>query len=215
MHTVAPVHEAPKPPCLDLVAAGYDYERAADETWEALLSADAFTEGNFTLASGEDATLKVDAEKLYEHPRQLDVVIGHFATFPCVQSADVLLYVPNGMHDFVQRVGRELNKSVAYTRRRPNSTSRYDFEFSSAFDKELATAAEKLVIGEDVVSTLGSVAAIRSLLLPTAAVHSLAILRRGEVAPEYRKGLIDHYLVSKLIPKDKDEFNRQRAAGLL
>ncbi len=77
---------------------------------------------------------------------------------------------------------------------------------NSDTDKELATSAQLPVIGEDVVTTLGSVAAMRALLKPSQNVHSLAMLLRGTVIPKYQTGLVDHYLVKRKIPNDKDEF---------
>ena len=134
--------------------SNFDEEKAATETWEAMLRAGVFIEGNFTFASGLHATLKADTEKLYEHPKELAVVMGHFAIFPHVQNADVLLYVPDGMRQFVTQLGKELQK-------------------------------------------------------PEQPVHSLAMLLRGSVKPEYRTALEDHYLLTREIPTDKDEFKRR------
>lgn len=108
-----------------------------------------FVEGDFVFASRTHATLKADAERLYDHPRQLAVVVGHFAAYPCVQEADALLYVPDGM---------------------------------------------------------------RKLLPPERMVHSLAMLLRGTVNPQYQAGLVDHYLLERKMPTDKHEFRRRLAS---
>ena len=110
-----------QPSCKNLAAPNFNVQKAAEETWQALLSADVFIEGDFTFASGMQATLKADAEQLYHHPKQLAVVLGHFAAFPCVQDADVLLYVPDGWREFTTRLGHELAKPVAHTMRKPHS----------------------------------------------------------------------------------------------
>ena len=175
--------------------SNFDEEKAATETWEAMLRAGVFIEGNFTFASGLHATLKADTEKLYEHPKELAVVMGHFAIFPHVQNADVLLYVPDGMRQFVTQ--------------RSGAVSKYDFIFETPEDQKLARSAETPLIGEDIVTTLGSVAALRRLLPPEQSVHSLAMLLRGSVKPEYRTALEDHYLLTREIPTDKDEFKRR------
>lgn len=198
-----------QPRCTDLESAGFNYKRVAEETWEALLSAGVFIEGDFTFASGLQATLKADAEKLYTHPKQLAIILGHFASYPCVQDADVLLYVPDGMREFITLLGDELDKPVANAIRTPGAKTKYDFRFTSEEDQELALSASAPVIGEDIVTTLGSVAALRSLLWPEQAVHSLSILLRGSVDPAYRAGLTDHYLLTREIPTDKDEFKRR------
>ena len=195
--------------CANLEAAGFDAQRAAAGTWEALLRAGVFVEGNYTFASGQQATLKADAERLYARPKELAVILGRFATFPCIQDADVLLYVPDGMKQFMSTLGQELGKPVIAAARKPGAASKYDFVFQSAGDEYLAHAAEAPVIGEDVVTTLGSVAAMRRLLRPEQSVHSLAILLRGAVNPAYQAGLTDHYLLTREIPTDSDEFKRR------
>jgi hypothetical protein len=141
----------------------------------------------------------------------LQTVLGHFAMFPCIANADVLLYVPNGMRQFITILGQELSIPVAHTRRKPGATTKYDFMFSSKQDKDLALAAKRPRIGEDVITTLGSVAGLRSLLGSEQDVHSLGILLRGEVRPEYQRGLSDHYLLKKFIPTDAREFDRRLA----
>jgi orotate phosphoribosyltransferase len=199
-----------EPRCINPEQVEFDTQRAAEDTWEALLSAGVFIEGEFTFASGQQATLKADAEKLYTQPKQLAVVMGYFATYPCVQDADVLLYVPDGMRKFVTMLGSELDKPVVGTSRKPGA-SKYDFVFASEADQELAQGAKAPVIGEDIVTTLGSVAGMRKLLKPDQPVHSLAILLRDTVNPVYQKGLVDHYLLTKEIPTSKDEFRRMLA----
>lgn len=202
-----------QPRCANLERVGFDAQRAAEETWEALLGADVFIEGNFTFASGMSATLKVDAERLYARPSRLSVVMGHFAAYPCVQDADALLYVPDGMRRFMKLLGGELGKPVAEATRKPGAISKYDFMFRTPEDAEIARAAQAPVIGEDVVTTLGSVAGLRKLLRPEQAVHSLAMLLRGRVTPAYRAGLVDHYLLEQEIPTDKDAFRRMLEKG--
>lgn len=195
--------------------AEFDAKKAGEETWEALLSAGVFIEGDFTFASGAHATLKADAERLYSRPKELATIMGHFATHPSIQDADVLLYVPDGMRQFMTLLGNELDKPVAETIRKPGATSKYDFMFASPEDKELAHAAQEAVIGEDIVSTLGSVAGIRKLLKPEQTVSSLAILLRGTVNPAHQEGLTDHYLLVREIPTDKDIFKRSLEENLL
>jgi len=196
------------PSCNDLRAAGFDEQRAAEEVWEAMLSAGVFVAGEFVFASGVEATLKADAENLYKHPRQLEVVLGQYATFPCIKEADVLLYVPDGSRQFMNMLGEGLGVPVAQAIRTPGSKSRYDFMFETKADEALALAAERPRIGEDVVTTLGSVAGMRSLLKPDQDVHSLAMLLRGDINTAYQVGLVDHYLVRRRIPLDAGEFRQ-------
>lgn len=204
------------PGCDNLAEAGFNQQQSAELMWEALLSAGAFIEGDFSgdkaFASGLSATLKVDAEVLYKHKRQFAIVLGLFASFPCVKEADVLLYVPKGMKKFINTLGRELGKPVAQTERIKGG-DKYDFKFKSLFDQYLAQAAERPLIGEDVVTSLGSVAAIRALLGPDQDVHSISMLLRGIVTPEYQNGLRDHYLMIRQIPLEAEEFYRRLDAN--
>lgn len=176
--------------------------------WQALVDANVFIEGNFVFASGLQATLKVEAERLYDHPIQLQTIIDIFISKPYVKNADVLLYVPNGMKQFMEMVGEKLNKPVAHIIKKPNSTERYEFMFASENDKKLAANAGCVLIGEDVVTTLGSVAAVRRLLPKQKEVHSLAILLRGKVDPKFQENLQDHYLLVKEIPTDRSLFRK-------
>lgn len=197
--------------CKDLAAQGYDADKAAEEVWEALLLAGAMRvapkEDPFIFASGLRATLKVNAEALDNKPRQQAVVLGHVATFPCVKDADVLLYVPEGMRNFTNILGKEMGKQVVQAARIPESASRYDFRYKTAEDEEMAVTAEHPTLLEDVVTTLGSVAGMVKIMSPeNQDIHSLAFLLRGTVNPEYQIGLTDHYLVERKIPLEVEEF---------
>lgn len=199
--------------CKDFPDYKYDIQAVSSGIWDALYISGCFKKGNFSFASGQTATLKVDAEELYNYKEQLDRVIGYFATFPCIVDADALLYVPNGMREFTKMLGKYLGKPVVNIQRRPNHTTKYDFEFSSPEDESLALSANRLVICEDVVTTLGSVAAVRTLLPANKIVHSVAILRRHAVNPKYQEGLIDHYLLELEVPTSSDEFDKLLEQG--
>lgn len=185
----------------------WDSQRAADETWQALLSAGVFTEGDFEFASGQRATLKADAEALYSHDEERAVLLGHFALHPAVQQADTLTYVPMGMRQFMHELGELTEKPVINTQKVPGAP-RYTFSFVSPGDAAIAHDAETVLIGEDVATTLGSVAGVRGLFLPTQRVLSLAILKRSEVDPANRVGLEDHYLLERDIPTDAAAFHQ-------
>jgi len=192
--------------CGNLAVEGFDAQMAAEDTWDALLSAGVFVEGDFTFAHGTSATLKADAEILYSKHAQLATIMGLFAIFPCVQDADALMYVPSGMRRFMTILGEVLVKPVINTVKVPDAATKYEFMYESEADKQLALGSGNVLIGEDIVSTLGSVAGVRKLLGPDQNVHSLAILLRGTVDPAYQTGLTDHYLLQKRIPTDKHEF---------
>lgn len=174
--------------------------------WQAFTGAEAFREGEFGFASGTQSTLKVDASYLYRHPKHLNAMLNLFKAHPVIARADVLMYVPDGMKTFTKILAQDLGKKIAHTRKIPDATERYQFEFCDSKDQALARRAEHLTICEDVVSTLGSVAAVRALLPEDQQVSSLAMLLRGEVNPDYQKGLDDHYLLEREVSTDKAAF---------
>lgn len=187
----------------------YDPKAVAQTAWEVLIEGDTFLEGKFNFAhQGTPATLKIDAERLSLDHRAYAVMVGLVATHPCIQQADVLTYVPDGHTQFTIDVGRILNKRVANVRRIEGG-GRRDFAFVSDYDEALALSARHLVINEDISSTLGSVAAVRGLLPPRQNVHSLSLLLRGAVFPDFAKGLTPHFLVERLVPVDADDFRRK------
>ncbi len=198
-HHIHHEYDRPKP---------YD-EQVAELSWEALLSAGAIKEASyenpFIFASGEKATIKVDAEVLDKSFREREILLGKMAMHPCMDDADVLLYVPDGMRNFTNILGHEMGLLVAQTKR-VDGGGRYDFNFIDHSDKDLALGAKHPRIIEDVVTSLGSVAGIARLLDDRQDIHSLAILQRGAVNPLHQKNLIDHYLIKRFIPNDKAEF---------
>lgn len=190
----------PRLACSNEVAAARYEAAAADMVWGAYVDADCIVEGRFKFASFEHpediATVKIDAEALYRegNERQLGIVLGAVAGHPCIQAADILTYVPKGQKKFTHLLGGLTDKDVVDVERSPRSKSRYDFRFATEEGKEQAQSAQRPVICEDIVSTLGSVAGVRGLFLPDQDVHSVAQLLRGEVNPDYQEGLADHYL---------------------
>lgn len=196
-------------------AESYNAQHVAESVWEALLSAGAFIEGEFVFASGHRSTLKTDAERLMNHPRQLGTILGHYVEHPCFSRADVILYVADGMRDFSYLIEEAMTVPVAHTKRKPGATSKYEYVYTSPQDRELAQSANRPRIAEDIVSTLGSVAGTRRLLRPHQDVHSLSMLARNPsgINPDYRMGLVDHYLLERHIPTTKTEFDQRLGAN--
>lgn len=199
--------------CADLEAAGFNQENVANDVWRLLLHSGAFIErpddDPFEFASGELATLKVDAEVLEHRTEARERIMGYVAAYPCIAEADVLLYVPEGMQKFTTDLGAKLDIPVAHMQRDPKEGAlRYDFVFSSPEDRELGLGASQPRILEDVVTTLGSVASVASHLNPDQQdIHSLAFLLRGQVNPEHRARLAaDHYLAKRSVPTSRSEF---------
>lgn len=192
--------------CQNAEAAALYEAEAADRVWGAFVDAGCVLEGQFKFASMKDsdppATVKIDGEKLYKegNERPLGVVLGAVAGHPCIQEADLITYVPEGPRRFAHLLGGVLGKKVIDIERVPRAKTRYAFRFVSEKAQERAQAALKPRICEDIVSTLGSVAAVRNLFLPEQEVHAIAQLLRGEPNPDYQNGLADHYLARRSLP---------------
>jgi hypothetical protein len=113
------------------------------------------------------------------------------------------------MRQFTTILGQEIDKPVAHVERVVTGMSRYQFTFANPGDRDMARHAQHPRITEDVVTTLGSVAGVRDLLLSSQEVHSVAILLRGEVRPFFQEHLTSHYLLERSISTDADEFEKQ------
>jgi len=82
--------------------------------WDSLGEGEVFVtrEGgaSFTFATGQQATLKADAERLFKKPGIKDRLLGVYAVHPCVVEADALSFAPNGTavftEDFTPDVGK-------------------------------------------------------------------------------------------------------------
>lgn len=191
--------------CQNAIAAERYAAEVAPFVWEAQVRAGCFVEGrwNFASLNAESRdTVKFDGEVLYRdgNERHLGTVLSAVAGHPCIKEADVLLYVPDGMRKFVNLLGGWMGVLVSQVERTPKSASRYDFRFPCEADKITAHTAVNPRIVEDVVSTLGSVAGVRRLLLPGQNVHAVSYLLRGSVNPDYESGLSYHTLVRRDIP---------------
>jgi len=187
------------------------------DVWEALLSS-AFMEAEendpFGFNSGPLATVKVDGEQVLDHPRAREVIVGHLEAFPCVRDAEAITYVPDGMKKMAQIVASDLGKTIIHVERVPGG-ERNDFRFTTPDDEAKAEEVKLITILEDVVTTLGSVAALVKLLNMHGehSLHMLAYLLRGEEDPAHTADLVRHYLYKRFVPLDKDDFRESLSFG--
>jgi hypothetical protein len=131
------------------------------------------------------------------------------ASHPVLQEADLITYAPNGMRDAAIILAFELRKPVAHARKHRRG-DRITVTPASDEDRELMWSALRPRIVEDVVTTLGTVAAVAGIFDPVSQdIASLAYLRRGRVDPANRQNLVDHYLVERDIPTGKYTFRAQ------
>jgi orotate phosphoribosyltransferase len=169
---------------------------------QAILKANVIKEGHFVFADGDHALLKLEMDNLWDHDKELTLVLDTLGEAQGLPRADVILGVPTGG----QRIAIELVRSgrldaaLAMLERVPGG-AKQDFKFATPRDEKLAREARSVRIYEDVVSTLSSIAGVVKLLDSSQQnIHSLAIWRRGKVKPEYRQGVTDNYLIEEIIP---------------
>ena len=192
----------------------------ADATivWQELGAGDAFiTRAGglpFTFATGQKATLKVDAERLATHPEVLDKFLDLYAAHPCVQEAEVLSFVPNGMADFGVELGHRMGKRVIHLFR-PEGAPRTDIRYVSAQDEALARDVSSVCLVEDISRTGFSAHVVASMLRkanPGMDIHTLSMLQRGPVESAYQAGngsITYHTFVRRDIPLTLEEFQQQ------
>jgi hypothetical protein len=200
-----------QPSCENLLTAGYNATNADQVAWEALREAECFRRGEYELAyQNEWATLKVDADYLQQQARPYARVLGLLVTHPCVQLADVILYVPDGARPIASDVAAVTGKDIAHAHRIPGG-DRHSFMFDSDEDADLARGAEHATLLDDVTTTGSSQAAMRLMLQADQDVHALSILLRGTLLPKFlgKRGeypLTFHFLAERQVPLDADEF---------
>ncbi len=170
---------------------------------QAVLDAGVLTKGHFVFADGSHADIKLEMDNLWSSPKNLNTILDLLAQAKRLPSADVILGVPRGG----QLLAEELVKSgrvkapIAKLERVPGG-QKQDFRFVSKEDEQLAKQADTIIIYEDVVTTLSSIAGVVRLLSPLKQdIYSMAIWRRGEVKPKYQEGVSDHYLVEEMMPQ--------------
>lgn len=177
-------------------------ESISDRIKKAIDRAGVKIHGHFIFADGAHATVKLEMDNLWKHPDELELVLQYLSELGESLAADVVLDVPSGgQHLAEAAIERGLIlRPIAYLERVPGG-EKQDFRFCSERDAQLAAEAERLVIYEDVVSTMSSIAGVVRLLNPTSQeIHSVAIWRRGVLLPEYSAHITPHFLVEEEIP---------------
>lgn len=166
----------------------------------------------FGFATGELATLKADAENLADSPVRVGMILGIMALHPCVEWADMLIGVPNGMNKNALWIGQSVVKPVVGLIRPEVAQSRYEYEFANLEDMTKLEHAAQICLLEDVSrtgSTAWHVARFLRQHYPHLIIHSLTMLQRGPVAAKYQVGpnkLDYHWLCRRDIPLDAGSF---------
>lgn len=169
---------------------------------------------SFTFATGQEATLKLDAERLGAHRKIVDRLLGLYALHPCIAEADVLSFVPNGVADFTNELGNRIGKRVIRLFR-PDGAPRTDIRFVSPEDEALAHEARTVCAVEDISRTGFSAHATARVLRganPGLDIHTLSMLQRDAVNPSYEIGegaITYHTFVRQDIPLTVEEFRER------
>jgi hypothetical protein len=198
-----------------------EYEAPANDSrmvWESFSEGGVFVtreEGKpFTFATGQEATIKLDAERLAVHPEIIDRLLGLYALHPCVTEADALSYVPNGMADFADKLGRRIGKQVIKLVR-PDGAPRTDIRYVGPDDEALAREVSSVCAVEDISRTGFSAHATARVLReanPGLDVHTLSMMQRDAVDLVYETdpgGVTYHTFVREDIPLSLEEFQQQ------
>lgn len=170
---------------------------------QAVLDAGVLVSGHFVFADGAHADTKLEMDNLWNNTNSLNTILDMLSSYQELPVADLILGVPTGGQLLAQELSRSgrADAPIALLERVPGG-KKQDFRFASKKDEQLAKKAKTIVIYEDVVTTLSSIAGVVRLLSPdTQDIHSLAIWRRGVTKPEYRRGVTDHYLVEEIFPQ--------------
>jgi hypothetical protein len=168
----------------------------------------------FAAPTEQPPTLKADAERLNGYPEIVDRLLGLYALHPCVIDAEVLSFVPNGMADFGNQLGRRIGKPVINLFR-PEGAPRSDIRFVVPHHKALAREAHTICAVEDISTTGFSAHATARVLRginPELDIHSLSMLQRDAVDPVYTEGtdgVAYHTFVRQDIPLTVEAFRQQ------
>lgn len=190
---------------------------AAELVWQGLVQAGAFiTHKNgqpFVFASGGTATLKIDAEYIYDHPAIFEQLVDLYSHHPCVQAADTLSFVPNGAAKFATALGQRTHKPVIYLYRPPGA-NRAAIDFTNNAARTVAKQAHTTCLVEDISNT-GYSAHITAGVLrrakPDLVIHTLSLLQRAAVNKSYQTGplaLHYHTFLQRTVPTDIAVFKK-------
>jgi hypothetical protein len=182
----------------------------------------------FTFASEIESEVKVIGDPVCEDDAARNDMAGVFADHGCVRAADGIGYIPEGVRPLVVTLADKAKKPDGTTKplvhmhRRPGG-ARHDYEFGLPDDpvhtaeqaKEILASLGIICLAED-ISTIGSsayaVAKMMRTVNPHLRIHTLAMLHRGNVKPEYQIGkrAVGYHALAKLdIPFTKAAFATQ------
>lgn len=190
----------------------------AEAVWRSLGEGEVFiTRENgkpFVFATGQEATLKADAERLFKRRKTCERLLGIYGAHPCVLAADAVSFVPNGPADFTEKLRWRLEKPIIRLDK-PEGGSTMDMRFLSPDEIDTARQVGSVCLVEDISRTGFSASVAAGLLRsvnPGLDIHTLSLLQRDEVDPMYEEGdnsVVYHTFVRQDLPLSVEEFRRQ------
>lgn len=165
----------------------------------------------FTFAAGQTATIKTDAERLFENPALRPRALAYYASHPCVSGADAISFVPNGTATIAADIARMLGRPFV-SLVRAKGAPRADMRFVSDEDVATIRRVSSVCLIEDVSSTgfsAHAAAAVLRRVNPRLVVHSVSLLQRHPVDRPYEEGsgaVAYHTFVRQDVPLDVAAF---------
>ncbi len=165
-------------------------------------------------ASGSEAEVKADADRLSELSRGM--ILAAMGTHPCVQRADLLVGVPNGMMLDAEELAGTFNKNNAVLVR-PSGAGRHEYTWEDDDQADIVANAEFACVLEDITTTGSSADATARYLRKInrrLRIHTISMLLRNTIDPAYIIGsgswgaAIEefHILCARRIPTEKARF---------
>lgn len=165
------------------------------------LLARTFIAEDTVFASGQRANNKADADRVQEgSPLFLETcyMLGALAVD---MEPDAITYVPTGARRFAVRIAGQFQIPLIEMERSPENPGRTNYRYVDDASRVVAEESERIVVVEDVTSTLASVNGVLEIpgIRPRAR-GLVAILRRGLASEERPIGIESRWLIEEHMP---------------
>lgn len=160
-----------------------------------------YEQGHFVLNSGRHSDVKIFLDRIVNHPEALSKL--HDGLEECLDflhntGKTALITVPEGMTKIVKA-----RKRLGFLALHPMKLGPRRFEVPEP-DRSIIMGLEEAVIGDDVLTTGGTPAALAREIIkinPDIKLHLVSGVLRGEIAPQYGKLFVSQtHMVVKRLP---------------
>lgn len=178
---------------------------------KASIDAGVLIHGHVQLNSGRHSNLKLEYDRLHEHPQALKTVLGGLQGLVEGVKADLVVPVPQGALELYKKLPSYIPVIL---------TDKYgsrSFGIPMAYHRMIKNAG-KIVIGEDVVTTGGASSVMAGLvreLNPEAELHLVGVWQRDKISRRYKKCFkTTQFLIKQTIPSWKPKACLQQECQL-